>query len=74
MCVEIGVMVWARGVAHREHGDHSSDTGSVEVQRLVERRRTLQSRKESTLYTMQGEMSGGRESRERRRVGRRRAT
>ena len=55
---DCGAPMEGTGGAHREHGDHVSDTGSVETQRLVERRRTLQSRKEST-YTMRVERDGG---------------
>ena len=36
----------ARGGAHPEHAVHALDAGGVEVQRLVERRRILPSRKE----------------------------
>ena len=56
---DCGAPMEGTGGAHREHGDHVSDFGSVEVQRLIERRRILQSQKEST-YTMRVERGGRR--------------
>eukprot|EP00964_Phaeocystis_antarctica_P005230 scaffold2864_cov52-Phaeocystis_antarctica.AAC.1 len=42
--------------AHLEHAVHVRDTGRVEAERLVERQRALQSRKEGR--TMQSEVCG----------------
>eukprot|EP00964_Phaeocystis_antarctica_P128455 scaffold92250_cov61-Phaeocystis_antarctica.AAC.8 len=51
--------VHTRGGAHREHLVHVLDARGVEAQRLVERRRLLPSRKEST-HTVRGELRPGR--------------